>query len=184
MAGLIPGGYKANDEHMKKFISKLLYALLIVLLCMVAAVASYVVVNYRGWPWWAGACVFGGLIGFVISFMYLRKWLLRRREKRFVKRIVEQDDSAIAAAPEHERSRLQELQARWMEAVSLLRNSELRKQGNPLYVLPWYMIFGESDSGKSTAIASSRLTTILTDVGPVPGFLPPETVTGGFLRKQ
>ncbi len=113
--------------------------------------------------------MFGGFVGAIVAVLFIRKWFLRRRERKFVKRIVDQDNSAIAAAPLHERSQLQELQSRWMAAVNLLRDSELRKRGNPLYVLPWYMIFGESDSGKTTAVASSRLTTILTDVGPVSG---------------
>ncbi|WP_419784488.1 type VI secretion protein IcmF/TssM N-terminal domain-containing protein [Maridesulfovibrio sp.] len=154
---------------MKKFLLNLLKIIFIVLLFVLAAVASYALVTYAGWPWWAGACLFGGIIGLVAAFFFIRKWLLRRREKQFVKRIVDQDDSAIAAAPLHERSRLQELQTRWTEAVHLLRNSDLRKHGNPLYALPWYMVFGESDSGKSTAVASSRLTSILSDVGPTPG---------------
>ncbi|OEU66689.1 MAG: hypothetical protein BA863_16765 [Desulfovibrio sp. S3730MH75] len=154
---------------MKKFLFSVLKLLLIVLIFVAAAVGSYSLVTYMGWPWWAGACLFGGLIGAVAAILFMRKWLLRRRERKFVKRIVDQDDSAIAAAPAHERQRLQDLQHRWKEAVELLQTSELRKRGNPLYVLPWYMVFGESDSGKTTAVASSRLTTILTDVGPVPG---------------
>ncbi|ACS78502.1 type VI secretion protein IcmF/TssM N-terminal domain-containing protein [Maridesulfovibrio salexigens] len=154
---------------MKKFLLNLLKIIFIVLLFVLAAVASYALVTYMGWPWWAGACLFGGVIGLVAAFFFIRKWMLRRREKKFVKRIVDQDDSAIAAAPLHERSRLQELQTRWTEAVQLLQNSELRRHGNPLYALPWFMVFGESDSGKSTAVASSRLTSILSDVGPTPG---------------
>lgn len=154
---------------MKKILLNILKILLLVMVFVAAAVGSYALVTYMGWPWWAGACLFGGLIGVVAAIFFVRKWLLRRREKKFVKRIVDQDDSAIAAAPRHERSRLQELQTRWMEAVELLQHSELRRHGNPLYALPWYMVFGESDSGKSTAVASSRLTSILTDVGPTPG---------------
>lgn len=154
---------------MKKFLLNLLKTVLLVLFFVLAAVGSYALVTYMGWPWWAGACLFGGLIGLIAAVLFIRKWMLRRREKKFVKRIVDQDDSAIAAAPLHERSRLQELQTRWMEAVALLQNSELRRHGNPLYALPWYMVFGESDSGKSTAVASSRLTSILSDVGPTPG---------------
>ncbi len=154
---------------MKKFLFSFLKILLIVLIFVAAAVGSYSLVTYMGWPWWAGACLFGGLIGFVAAILFMRKWFLRRRERKFVKRIVDQDDSAIAAAPAHERQRLQDLQHRWKEAVEILQTSKLRKRGNPLYVLPWYMVFGESGSGKTTAVTSSRLTTILTDVGPVPG---------------
>jgi type VI secretion system protein ImpL len=154
---------------MKRFLVAALKILLLILLFVAAAVGSYALVNYMAWPWWAGACLFGGLIGLATSVLFLRKWLLRRRERRFVKRIIDQDETAIAAAPAHERQRLRDLQERWKEAVELLRASELRKRGNPLYVLPWYMVFGESDSGKTTAITNSRLTSILTDVGPMPG---------------
>ncbi|WP_027722026.1 type VI secretion protein IcmF/TssM N-terminal domain-containing protein [Maridesulfovibrio zosterae] len=154
---------------MKKLIFQILKIIFIVLACVLAAVGSYALVTYMSWPWWAGACLFGGIMGLVISVLFIRKWFLRHRERKFVKRIVDQDDSVIAAAPTHERARLQELQDRWMAAVELLSNSQLRKRGNPLYVLPWYMIFGESESGKTTAVTNSRLTTILTDVGPVPG---------------
>lgn len=154
---------------MKKFLLAALKLLLLILLFVAAAVGVYALVTYKGWPWWAGACLLGGLIGLVAAALFLRRWLLRRRERRFVKRIIDQDELAIAAAPVHERERLKELQERWKEAVGLLRSSELRKRGNPLYVLPWYMVFGESDSGKTTAVASSRLTSILTDVGPMPG---------------
>ncbi|MGL1862942.1 MAG: hypothetical protein OCC46_10520 [Pseudodesulfovibrio sp.] len=154
---------------MKKFIIAALKILLLLLLFIAAAVGCYALVVYMAWPWWAAASLYGGLIGGVVAILFIRKWLLRRREKRFVKRIIDHDASSIAAAPSHERHRLQELQDRWKEAVEILRTSELRKRGNPLYVLPWYMVFGESDSGKSTAVASSRLTSIITDVGPMPG---------------
>jgi len=154
---------------MKKFLIAALKIILLILLFVAAAVGSYALVMYKGWPWWAGASLFGGLIGLVAAALFIRKWMLRRREKKFVKRIIDHDASSIAAAPAHERHRLQELQDRWSEAVQLLRTSELRKRGNPLYVLPWYMVFGESDSGKTTAVTSSRLTSILTDVGPMPG---------------
>lgn len=154
---------------MKKFLLTALKFLLLVLLFAAAALGCYALTEYMHWPWWIGACLFGGFIGLIAGLLFLRKWFLRRRERKFVKRIIDQDDTAIAAAPSHERRRLEALQERWMEAVELLRHSELRKRGNPLYVLPWYMVFGESDSGKTTAVASSRLTHILTDVGPVPG---------------
>ncbi len=154
---------------MKKILGNLLKLILIILFFVAVAVASYAVVEYKSWPWWAGASLFGGVLGLTAAIFFVRSWMLRRREKTFVKRIVSQDDAAIAAAPLHERTHLKELQERWKEAVNLLLGSGLRKHGNPLYALPWYMIFGESDSGKSTAVANSKLSSILTNVGPVPG---------------
>ncbi|MCP4295916.1 MAG: type VI secretion system protein ImpL, partial [Proteobacteria bacterium] len=47
--------------------------------------------------------------------------------------------------------------------------SHLRKHGNPLYVLPWYLVIGESGSGKSTAIGSARLSSTFAEVNRTSG---------------
>ncbi|MFM2478738.1 type VI secretion protein IcmF/TssM N-terminal domain-containing protein [Celerinatantimonas sp. MCCC 1A17872] len=154
---------------MKKFLFQLIKALLLILLFVCVSIGCFALVQYKDWPWWIGACLFGALIGLVVGVLFIRKWYLRRHERKFVKRIIEQDNSAIAAIPSEEQQHLQSLQERWMQAIRLLQTSKLKKYGNPLYVLPWYMIFGESDSGKTTAVNSSKLTSILTDVGPIPG---------------
>ena len=65
--------------------------------------------------------------------------------------------------------RLVELQERWATAVATLRDSRLNQRGDPLYSLPWFMIFGETASGKSTAVSHARLKNILTDAGPAKG---------------
>ena len=154
---------------MKKLLIIALKFTLLLLFFIAVAIGSYALVNVMHWPWWAGACVFGGVMGLLAGVLFLRKWLLRKRERKFVKRIIDQDDQSIAAAPMHEQKKLQELQDRWTGAVEVMKQSKLRHHGNPLYVLPWYMVFGESDSGKTTAISSSRLTSILSDVGAIPG---------------
>ncbi|MCF8104196.1 MAG: hypothetical protein K9K64_01825 [Desulfohalobiaceae bacterium] len=125
---------------------------------------SFWLVRFRGWPWWAGASV--GLGGLAVFFgvVYLKRFLLRRREKKFVQQVIAQDDAAIAMASSRDRSGLRELQEKWKEAVDLLKNSQLKKQGNPLYVLPWYLVLGEPGSGKSTAIKSSNLNSPITEV--------------------
>ncbi|HEX9024198.1 MAG TPA: type VI secretion protein IcmF/TssM N-terminal domain-containing protein, partial [Geobacteraceae bacterium] len=53
--------------------------------------------------------------------------------------------------------------------VETLRRSHLKKRGNPLYVLPWYLVMGESGSGKTTAISSARLSSPFLDVNKVSG---------------
>ena len=59
----------------------------------------------------------------------------------------------------------------------------MRLRGNPLYVLPWYMVFGESESGKSSMI-NARLTSIASDAGPYPGISATRHCTGGFQRRH
>ncbi|MDK2956851.1 MAG: type secretion system protein ImpL [Desulfovibrionales bacterium] len=154
---------------MKKFFYLLLKIFLYLILLAILALGCYALIVWRDWPAWVGAAIFGGVVGLVLTFFFLKKWFFRRREEKFVKRIIEQDEEAIASAPAFERQRLKDLQDRWRDAVEMLRRSHLRRRGDPLYVLPWFMILGESGSGKSTAVARARLTSILTDVGPTQG---------------
>ena len=48
--------------------------------------------------------------------------------------------------------------------MELLRDSYLRKRGNPLYALPWYLVIGESGSGKTSAIKNARLSSPLSEI--------------------
>jgi type VI secretion system protein ImpL len=53
--------------------------------------------------------------------------------------------------------------------MTALKQSHLKKLGNPLYVLPWYMVIGESGSGKTTAIESARLSSPFAEVSRTSG---------------
>ncbi|MFO7885095.1 MAG: type VI secretion protein IcmF/TssM N-terminal domain-containing protein [Desulfobacteraceae bacterium] len=61
------------------------------------------------------------------------------------------------------------MQQKWKDAISSLKKSHLKSHGNPLYVLPWYMIIGMGGSGKTTAIKSARLSSSFTDVQAISG---------------
>ncbi|TVR00701.1 MAG: hypothetical protein EA399_03155 [Desulfovibrionales bacterium] len=153
--------------------TKLLFTALKVFLLLALTVATTVgalfLADYMQWPRWIVGVAVVGVFFVVVMVLFLRRYYYRRREEQFVKRVVDQDQASIQAAPAHERRRLQELQDRWTAAVDTLRSSRLRHRGDPLYTLPWFMIFGETGSGKSTAVSHARLTTILTDVGPTKG---------------
>ncbi|HOU77273.1 MAG TPA: type VI secretion protein IcmF/TssM N-terminal domain-containing protein [Syntrophales bacterium] len=150
-------------------IKKILKISGIILLLLLLAGLVYWLNIKMSWPWWVGAAIYAGIIGLVLGIVFLRRYLLRRREKKFVRRVVELDDAAIKDLPIRERQQLQELQDKWKEAVELLRDSYLRKRGNPLYALPWYLVIGESGSGKTTAIKSARLNSPLTDIARTAG---------------
>jgi type VI secretion system protein ImpL len=138
-------------------IKKILKIVFIVLVLAALAALDAWLVWKKGWPPWVGAAIFAGVIGLFVGFIFLKKYLLRRREKKFVQRVVQLDESAIRGAPLHERQQLQDLQEHWKESLSLLKRSSLKKHGNPLYALPWFLVIGESGSGKTTAIRNSRL---------------------------
>jgi len=150
-------------------LKKILKVLLIVLVVGILAGLVFWLVWEKRWPWWVGAAILAGFIGIWVGVLFLRRYLLRRKERAFVERVIAQDEEAIKMAPIHERQQLLDLQEKWKESVERLRNSHLRKKGNPLYVLPWYLVIGESGSGKTSAIENSRLSSPLTDVIPTAG---------------
>ena len=141
---------------------------------IVAAILLVVLIIFGGvllldWPWWVGIFILLGFVGLGIAFLFLKKIWSRRREQQFVHQIIEQDEAQLNRLAERDRSEAKELQDRWKEAIEALRRSHLRKQGNPLYVLPWYLVIGESASGKTTAIQSARLSSPFFEVNQVSG---------------
>lgn len=150
------------------FLRYLKYALIAVAIFLII-VLVFGVVLLLNWPWWVGLFLLLILIGLGIGFLFLRKIWLRRREEKFVQQVIEQDESHLKTVSGKEKDDLQELQNRWKEAIHALRGSHLRKFGNPLYVLPWYMVIGESGSGKTTAITSARLSSPFVEVSRTSG---------------
>ena len=154
---------------MAKYLLKAIKIFLVLVLLAAAGFGLYLLGEYMAWPWWVAPAIGLGLLGLILGGLFLRRWFFRRREKKFVERIVQHDESIIGKRPAGERQQLLDLQAQWKNAVEALRGSHLRKMGNPLYVLPWYLIIGEPGSGKTTAIQSARLHSALTDVSPAAG---------------
>ena len=149
---------------MKQIISLILKGLLVLVVVVLALLIIFGAVLLIGWPWWVGIFILLGIVGVALLVLVLRKLLKRRSEQMFVQQVIAQDEAGYAALSPDEKSSAKELQARWKEAIDALRKSHLRKFGNPLYVLPWYMVIGESGSGKTTAIKSARLSSPFAEV--------------------
>ena len=142
--------------------------LIILLLACLGALAVWLCI-WKGWPLWVAVVLTAAVVGIWIGFLFLKKHLLRSREKRFVQRVIEQDTAAIGKVPVSERHQLAELQTHWKESVKRLQDSQLRKRGNPLYVLPWYVVLGETGMGKTSAIRNSGLSSPMTEVSRASG---------------
>jgi type VI secretion system protein ImpL len=154
---------------MKQLFSKISKIVLILMLIVLAIVLLFGLVLILDWPWWVSFFILLGIFGLGIAFVALRKVWLRRREQRFVQQVVDQDASYTKTLADKEKEHLHEVQERWTEAVEALKRSHLRKYGNPLYVLPWYLVIGESGSGKTTAIKSARLSSPFSEMGHTAG---------------
>ncbi len=142
---------------MKQIFLKILKVFLITTLILLSVLLVFGMVLGLDWPWWVGFFILFGLLGLGFGFTFFRKIWRRRREQRFVQQVIAQDDSYLNDLGNKDRERSRELQDRWVEAMDSLKKSHMKKFGNPLYVLPWYLVIGESGSGKTTAIKSARL---------------------------
>jgi type VI secretion system protein ImpL len=154
---------------MNQMILKALKVLFLVFLALFLIGLVFWIVLSIGWKWWVGVFVLIGLLGLTICLILLRRILIRNREKRFVQQVIEQDEAYRKTVGDKDKDDLKELQGRWKEAITALRKSHLKKYGNPLYVLPWYMMLGESGSGKTTAIQSARLSSPFVEISRTSG---------------
>ncbi len=139
---------------MKEIFAKVLKVFFIIAGIFLFLLLVYGITLVLDWPLWMGIFVLIGICGIVLGGFFLKKIWLDRREQSFVDQIVSQDQ---LAATDHADNASADLSHRFKEAVDELKSSHLKNMGNPLYVLPWYMIIGESGSGKTTAIKNADL---------------------------
>jgi len=154
---------------MRETVQKICKVSLVIVACTLLVLMVVGIVLFVGWPWWVALFLLLLLAGLFVGVIFLRKLWLRKRERNFVRDISEEDAARLKALSAGENSEVRELRDRWKKAIETLRKSHLKKQGNPLYVLPWYMVIGESGSGKTTSLSSARLATPFADLGRVRG---------------
>lgn len=152
-----------------KFLLAAAKIFLYILLIAGAVVGAFWLSSREGWPWWMALVLLAGVFGLVLFLLFLKRWFFRRRERKFVKRVIDQDKERIEATNAQEARSAYELQERWRQALRVLKESRLSSMGNPLYALPWYLLMGPPGSGKTTAVKSARLHSPLTDVTPADG---------------
>ncbi|XOF34787.1 MAG: type VI secretion protein IcmF/TssM N-terminal domain-containing protein [Candidatus Electrothrix sp. YB6] len=137
---------------LKKFFWFLLFLAVVVLAAAVAGLG----IAFLDWPPWLGGAVGAGIIACFFFTLFLKKYLVRRRGKKLVEQIVDQEQIIDEdAAPDS--LQVKELEKSWHANLALLRDSHLRSRGNPVYVLPWYLAIGAAGTGKTTAISNFGL---------------------------
>ena len=140
-------------------------------LCIVVLFALIILglVYMLDWPIWSWVLVAAGFAAAGLAGFWGYKVWIRRREGHFVNEIISQDEDSASEAVPSEKDRQRALRTKWQEAVEVLRHSHLKKYGNPLYVLPWYMVIGESGTGKTTAIRNAQLSSPFASPSPTAG---------------
>ncbi|HWZ48883.1 MAG TPA: hypothetical protein VNX00_11780, partial [Herbaspirillum sp.] len=105
------------------------------------------------WPLWISVALFLAIAGLIFCSRFLRRIVLVLRSRSKLAR----QSAASRLLIERQATPAALLGSNWKAAVALLRGSNLRRQGNPLHVLPWYLVIGKSGAGKTTALTRARL---------------------------
>ncbi|GAB6097182.1 type VI secretion protein IcmF/TssM N-terminal domain-containing protein [Desulfatiferula olefinivorans] len=128
-----------------------LFFLLMTLIVLIIPILLSVRLDRGPFP---GLLVSLGIVSLTLMVLFFRALWLRHREKKFIDGILEHPDPGRSGS---DKQLSNELARRFKQVVGELKTSRLKSRGNPLYVLPWFMLIGESGSGKTTAITNSRL---------------------------
>ncbi|EAT13265.1 hypothetical protein HF888_07215 [Bermanella marisrubri] len=140
---------------MKTFLRILVWILVALLVSAVVLSINYLLEQ----PLETGLTALAVIFGLYFAFIIIRKIFVRLRAKAQVKGLLnigagdEFDDDLGMSTSELNRS----LKQRWNGTIKALKKSQLKYQGDPLYALPWYMVFGRPTSGKSTSLRNAKL---------------------------
>ena len=116
-------------------------------LCLVAARAAGF-----GHLWWA---VLGGLILIALAVAAFDAFVKKGDKARggaFEKDLARDAQGGAGASKQEVREAVKELSQKWTESLA-----QLKATGLQVYSLPWYLLIGEPQSGKSTTLKNSGL---------------------------
>jgi type VI secretion system protein ImpL len=109
---------------------------------------------YLGYSWWA-LLIGSAAVSLIAGGGYLAWRLWKRRQA-----LREQKETARgereASLGLGDKDTVQDLRRKWAEVIRSLRASNLQRPGDDaVYALPWYMLLGESGSGKSALVKAA-----------------------------
>ncbi|MCH8530628.1 MAG: hypothetical protein LAT65_07245 [Saccharospirillum sp.] len=135
-----------------------LWRLLLILLVVGVVLSVFFLLE---WPMELAYWVLGIGFGVFFAFIFGRRLYVRYRARAQVKRVIRQGQvSSVATGQDVSMSASalnRALNKRWRQTMRALKRSQLKLRGDPLYVLPWYMIIGRPTTGKSTSLRSAQL---------------------------
>ncbi len=140
---------------MKTFLKILIWLFVATLISTVVLSVNYLLEQ----PLENGLLILAGIFAIYLTFIITRKIIVRIRAKAQVKGILnfseirQADDDLGMTVSELNKS----LKQRWNTTIKSLKKSQLKYQGDPLYALPWFMVFGRPTSGKSTSLRNAKL---------------------------
>jgi type VI secretion system protein ImpL len=140
---------------MRTFFRVLVWIFILLLISGVVLSITYLLER----PLMEGVYTLIGIFSLWFAIVMIRKAIIRYRAKSQVQSLLnsenpdDQHDDLGMTSSQLKKS----LSGRWNQTIRALKRSQLKSQGDPLYVLPWYMIFGRPASGKSTSLRNAKL---------------------------
>ncbi|MBF0240674.1 MAG: hypothetical protein HQM12_23485 [SAR324 cluster bacterium] len=104
----------------------------------------------------------GGLFGIWVVFMVIRRVIARQKAKKQVEGLITQEESengkeSIMSQVMSMRTEKSHMAQHFGKFQKILAQSALKNQGDPMYVLPWFLMLGSEGSGKTSMLSHARL---------------------------
>ena len=138
---------------MKKFLK----FLLVLFIWTLIAGASIGGALLAGSPVQTGLWIFGGLFAAWLLFLVARKALIYYSAKKKVESLVNVEQGEKRSWSFSFNMQPSGLEKNFKSVVALLKKSYLKVHGDPLYVLPWYLVVGHSGNGKTYMMENANL---------------------------
>lgn len=139
---------------MRALLTFLLYVFIIALIGGIVFGITYLLEK----PIEVFAIIYGLVLATWLLIVLIKKLIIYYRARSQALKVLKQEhaerDADLGMSPKQLNKNLLKS---WKTAVKLLKKSHLRLKGDPLYVLPWYMVFGKPRSGKSTSLKNAKL---------------------------
>lgn len=149
----------------------------VVLFCLLV-ILSWAVALALDWPAWGGLVIFLGVVGLYYAIKLIRRlWVVSRSRAKLA-----QSEIQISNEGRGVRDALNTLGKQWKSGLNLLRHSTLRKYGNPVYALPWYLVLGAKDSGKTSMLGHADLASLINNRDTDAPVEPTETMDWWFFN--
>lgn len=137
---------------------KITRTFIVVLALVLLVLLGSTLTLYFDWPRWALVIFPIAVVVAVVLILFVG-----RRLGSWLKRCTLAWRRTVELIAAHRTAPITRLVENWQSSVRTLRRSALRQRGDPLYVLPWYMVIGRSGEGKTTALTSARLSSSIGD---------------------
>lgn len=110
-----------------------------------------------GWPWWVWLMILFVLLVALLGVLLVWRWRSKRQDALQAERAAAEEERHRTGELLADQQNLEELRAKWREALRTLRDSQFQRRGeDPIYALPWFLVLGERGSGKTSAIRAAQ----------------------------